>query len=84
MFQRFRRKRRRYKEVLQVHRRNTCEFVYLNVGGEEIKTTPKHLFFKADGQWETASNLKVGDELVSETGENKIVLRYKVKLPREI
>ncbi|MDS0527577.1 Hint domain-containing protein [Clostridium sp. SHJSY1] len=72
-----------YKEVLQVHIRNTNEFVKLNVEGEEIITTPGHLFYTNEGMWIIAGELKPGDEILSSDGQAKKVISVKEELLEE-
>ncbi|MDS0527692.1 polymorphic toxin-type HINT domain-containing protein [Clostridium sp. SHJSY1] len=68
---------KKYKEVLQVHIRNTNQFVKLNVEGEEITTTPGHLFYTYEGMWIIAGELKSGDEILSSDGQAKKVISVK-------
>jgi len=57
-----------YKRVKQVYIKSTDTFIRLNVEGEEIRTTPSHLFFTDDGWWKAADNIKAGDKIVDSSG----------------
>ncbi|NLD47185.1 MAG: hypothetical protein GX660_08290, partial [Clostridiaceae bacterium] len=57
-----------YKKVKQVYIKSTDTFIRLNVEGEEIRTTPSHLFFTDDGWWKAADNIKAGDKIVDSSG----------------
>lgn len=61
-----------YKPVLTVYRKSTKRLIVLNVQGQEIRTTPSHLFF-VDGWWKSAENLKVGDKILTSAGDLKEV-----------
>ena len=67
-----------YKPVITVYRKTTNKLVILNVEGEEIKTTPTHLFF-ANGWWKAAENLELGDSIITSDGSLKIVTSVKVE-----
>ncbi|NMM65855.1 hypothetical protein HBE96_25075 [Clostridium sp. P21] len=71
-----------FKEVLQLQKRNTCEFVKVKVENEEIQVTPSHLFY-TNGQWELAENLKPGDILTAANGEEKKVISVEEYLAKE-
>ncbi|MDS0527709.1 polymorphic toxin-type HINT domain-containing protein [Clostridium sp. SHJSY1] len=74
---------KKYKEVLQVHIRNTNEFVKLNVEGKEIITTPGHLFYTSESIWIIARELKPGDEIISSDGQVRKVISIKEALLEE-
>ena len=67
-----------YKSVLTVYRKSTKKLIKLNIQGEEIRTTPSHLFF-VDGWWKTAEHLEVGDEILTSSGELKEVTSIEVE-----
>ena len=58
-----------YKEVVRVFKKKTYELVYLNIGEEEIITTPNHPFYVVGEGFIEAGNLKIGDEVETTDGK---------------
>ncbi len=52
------------KLVVQTFIRESIELIHLTINGELIKTTPEHLFYVKDQGFISASELKIGDELL--------------------
>ncbi|HEY9059726.1 MAG TPA: CARDB domain-containing protein [Pseudobacteroides sp.] len=69
-----------YKKILQVERRSSNELVILNIEGRIVRTTPRHLFYMADGSWQMAGLLKTGDSLLDADGNIKKVVSVKQEL----
>ena len=61
------------KEVVQTFANETTELIYVQVGSEEIVTTPEHPFYSPVKGWTAACELRAGDILVSANGNYVIV-----------
>ena len=61
------------KEVKQVFRNETDEWIHVTVNGEEIICTPGHPFYSPVKGWTSACQLRAGDILVNLNGEYVIV-----------
>ena len=61
------------KEVVQLFRNETDEWVHVTVNGEEITCTPTHPFYVPQKGWISAIDLRAGDILVMLNGEYVIV-----------
>ena len=61
------------KEVVQIFRNETEEWVHINVNGEEITCTPMHPFYSPVKGWTNAVDLRAGDILVMLNGEYVVV-----------
>ena len=57
------------KEVVQLFRNETTEWIHLTVNGEEIVCTPEHPFYSPIKGWTAACKLRAGDILVTVNGE---------------
>ncbi len=57
------------KEVVQTFVNETTELIYVQVGSEEIVTTPEHPFFSPVKGWIAACELRAGDILVLQNGK---------------
>ncbi len=57
------------KEVVQLFRNETNEWVHVTVNGEEITCTPNHPFYSPVKGWTSAIDLRAGDILVLLNGE---------------
>jgi len=56
-------------KVTDISVSETDELVHLTIGGELICTTASHPFYTTSGEWKAAGDLKVGDRVVTMTGE---------------
>ena len=65
------------KEVVQLFRNETIEWVHLTIDGEEIICTPEHPFYSPVKGWTIACELHAGDILVTVNG--KYVVLEKVQ-----
>mgnify|MGYP000750281898 FL=1 len=61
------------KEVVQIFRNETEEWVHVKVNGEEITCTPMHPFYSPVKGWTSAIDLRAGDILVMLNGEYVVV-----------
>ena len=61
------------KEVVQLFRNETEEWVRVKVNGEEITCTPEHPFYVPEKGWTSAIDLRAGDILVMLNGEYVVV-----------
>ncbi len=61
------------KEVVQIFRNETEEWVHVKVNGEEITCTPMHPFYSPVKGWTSAVDLRAGDILVMLNGEYVVV-----------
>lgn len=61
------------KEVVQLFRNETEEWVHVTVNGEEITCTPNHPFYSPVKGWTSAIDLRAGDILVMLNGEYVVV-----------
>ncbi len=61
------------KEVVQLFRNETEEWVHVTVDGEEITCTPTHPFYSPVKGWTSAIDLRAGDILVMLNGEYVVV-----------
>ena len=61
------------KEVVQLFRNETEEWVHVTVNGEEITCTPNHPFYSPAKGWTSAIDLRAGDILVMLNGEYVVV-----------
>ncbi len=61
------------KEVVQIFRNETEEWVHVTVNGEKITCTPNHPFYSPVKGWTSAINLRAGDILVMLNGEYVVV-----------
>ena len=61
------------KEVVQLFRNETEEWVHVTVDGEEITCTPNHPFYSPVKGWTSAIDLRAGDILVMLNGEYVVV-----------
>ena len=61
------------KEVVQIFRNETEEWVHIKVNGEEITCTPMHPFYSPVKGWTSAVDLRAGDILVMLNGEYVVV-----------
>lgn len=52
------------KEVVQLFRNETNEWVHVTVNGEKITCTPNHPFYSPVKGWTNAIDLRAGDILV--------------------
>ena len=57
------------KEVVQTFINETTELIYVQVGSEEIITTPEHPFYSPTKGWTAACQLRAGDILVLQNGK---------------
>ena len=57
------------KEVVQTFVNETTELIYIQVGSEEIVTTPEHPFYSPIKGWIAACKLHTGDILVLQNGK---------------
>ena len=57
------------KEVVQTFVNETTELIYIQVGSEEIVTTPEHPFYSPIKGWIAACKLRTGDILVLQNGK---------------
>ena len=57
------------KEVVQTFVNETTELIYIQVGSEEIVTTPEHPFYSPIKGWIAACKLRAGDILVLQNGK---------------
>lgn len=57
------------KEVVQTFVNETTELIYVQVGSEEIITTPEHPFYSPIKGWMPACKLRAGDILVLQNGK---------------
>ena len=63
------------KEVTQLFRGQTDEWVHVFAGEEEIVCTPGHPFYSPEKGWISAGELRVGDVLVTLEGSSLIIDR---------
>ena len=61
------------KEVVQIFVNETRELVYVQVGSEEIVTTPEHPFYSPIKGWTAACKLRAGEVLVLQSGKTVTV-----------
>ncbi len=61
------------KEVVQIFRNETNEWVHVTVNSEEITCTPNHPFYSPVRGWTNACDLRAGDILVTVNGEYVVV-----------
>ena len=61
------------KEVVQIFRNETEEWVHVKVNGEEITCTPHHPFYSPQKGWTSAIDLRAGDRLQLLNGEYVVV-----------
>ena len=61
------------KEVVQIFRNETEEWVHVTVNGEKITCTPNHPFYSPVKGWTSAIDLRAGDILVTLNGEYVII-----------
>ena len=61
------------KEVVQLFRNETMEWVHVTVDGEKITCTPEHPFYSPVKGWTSAIDLRAGDILVMLNGEYVVV-----------
>ena len=61
------------KEVVQTFVNETSELIHIQVGDEEIITTPEHPFYSPVRGWTAACKLRAGDLLVMLNGEYVVV-----------
>jgi len=61
------------KEVVQLFRNVTEEWVHVTVNGEEITCTPNHPFYSPVKGWTSAIDLRAGDRLQLLNGEYVVV-----------
>ena len=61
------------KEVVQLFRNETEEWVHITVNGEKITCTPEHPFYVPQKGWTSAVDLRAGDILVMLNGEYVVV-----------
>mgnify|MGYP002555465324 CR=1 FL=1 len=61
------------KEVVQLFRNETEEWVHITVDGEKITCTPNHPFYSPVKGWTSAVDLRAGDILVMLNGEYVVV-----------
>ena len=57
------------KEVVQTFVNETTELIFVQVGSEEIVTTPEHPFYSPIKGWTAACKLRAGDILVLQNGK---------------
>ena len=57
-----------YKAILEVYKNKTRSMINLVIAGKLIETTPGHLFRLSQGAWRPASELKVGDTVITSNG----------------
>ena len=67
------------KKVTNVFVRETYTVYYVLTETEEIITTDEHLFYVENNGWVAAKNLKSGDILCLQNGENGIIIDVFVK-----
>lgn len=63
------------KEVTQLFRGQTDEWVHVFAGEEEIVCTPGHPFYSPEKGWISAGELRIGDTLVTLEGSSIIIER---------
>ncbi len=68
------------KEVVQIFRNETEEWVHITVNGEEITCTPMHPFYSPVKGWTSAVDLRAGDILVMLNGEYVVVEKVQHEL----
>lgn len=61
------------KEIVQLFRNETDEWMHITVGDEEIVCTPNHPFYVPKKGWTNACQLRAGDILVTLNGEYVVV-----------
>ena len=61
------------KEVVQLFRNETEEWIHIFVNGEELICTPEHPFYSPVKGWTSAIDLRAGDILVMLNGEYVVV-----------
>ena len=61
------------KEVVQLFRNETEEWVHVTLNGEELTCTPNHPFYSPVKGWTSAVDLRAGDILVMLNGEYVVV-----------
>ena len=62
-----------YKAILEVYKNKTRSMINLVIAGKLIETTPGHLFRLSQGAWRPASELKVGDTVITSNGTEETV-----------
>ena len=68
------------KEVVQLFRNETDEWIHLTVNDEEIVCTPEHPFYSPVKGWIVACRLRAGDILVTVNGEYVILEKIQHEL----
>ncbi len=68
------------KEVIQTFVNETTELIYVQVGSEEIVTTPEHPFYSPEKGWIAACKLHAGDFLVLQIGKYVTVEKIQHKI----
>ena len=68
------------KEVKQLFRNTTDEWIHLTANGEEIVCTPEHPFYSPVKGWTNACQLRVGDIFVTLNGEYVVLERIQHEL----
>ena len=72
------------KKVVRTYEHETRELVHVKIEGEDIVTTPEHPFYVAMKGWVNAIQLRPGDILVQQNGENitvKFIRRELLEFP---
>ena len=68
------------KEVVQLFRNETDEWVHLTLNGEEIVCTPEHPFYNPVKGWTSACELKAGDIFVTVNGKYVVLEKIRHEL----
>ncbi len=68
------------KEVVQLFRNETEEWIHVTVDDEEITCTPNHPFYSPVKGWTSACDLRAGDILVTVNGEYVVVEKVQHEL----
>ena len=68
------------KEVKQLFRNTTDEWIHLTANGEEIVCTPEHPFYSPVKGWTNACQLRVGDIFVTLNGEYVVLEKIQHEL----
>ncbi|MEW9702676.1 polymorphic toxin-type HINT domain-containing protein [Paenibacillus sp. SI8] len=68
-----------YKEVTGLFQKQADEIYHLYIGNEIIEVTGKHPFWLADNGWTLVEDLKVGDLLLSSTGEKLAIKKIEIE-----
>ena len=69
------------KQVVQLFRNETEEWVHVSVNGEKITATPSHPFYSPVKGWTKAIELRAGDILVMLNGEYVVVEQVPISCP---